>query len=321
MVINSDVQDLINYPGTVKRVTLDLTSIVPTGQEGDEKMTLLASTSAYSDVVDRTAIQSMYIMDSKVGWAKSSGFTGAGGRFTLDGTHYKLNVRMDTTVSGTAGGFYEIDLEQTGLPISGEEIAADIQTKLRAIECVVGDTGYQLAYLNCSVSFAGGRFIISSGTIGTSYTDVSRSSVDVQAGTTMDCSTVLGFDHQITSQEMDSVAITEALVTVNYTAGDATLTIGITSGVSTGDSLYITDGSNIDYFTVRGVADGVLDVPSTGTEGYIGITNDYLTADGSYIQVLKKQDPEPAANSYFDDVDGLLRYMNKCIINQIDFSG
>ena len=37
MAINLDVQDLVNYPGTVKRVTIDTEVVVPAGSDGDEK--------------------------------------------------------------------------------------------------------------------------------------------------------------------------------------------------------------------------------------------------------------------------------------------
>jgi hypothetical protein len=40
MAINVDTQDLVNYPGTVKRVTVDQEQVVPSGYEGDEQFML-----------------------------------------------------------------------------------------------------------------------------------------------------------------------------------------------------------------------------------------------------------------------------------------
>ena len=50
MAINNDVQDLDNFPGIVKRVTLDVSQVIPVGENGDEKMMMVASTSSYSDI-------------------------------------------------------------------------------------------------------------------------------------------------------------------------------------------------------------------------------------------------------------------------------
>ena len=49
MAINLDTQDLQNYPGTVKRVTVDQEQVVPYGFEGDEQFMLSFSTTAYRD--------------------------------------------------------------------------------------------------------------------------------------------------------------------------------------------------------------------------------------------------------------------------------
>ena len=100
-----------------------------------------------------------------------------------------------------------------------------------------------------------------------------------------------------------------------------TLYIGSNTGASIGDSLYITDGTNEDYFTAIDVTNGTdITVAVSGTNGFTGIKNSYLTADGTYIQVLHKQDPDVKPISYFEDMDATLRYMAKSLINQIDFS-
>ena len=80
MAITQEVQDLQNYPGNVKRITLDVDTLVPTGAEGDEKMMLVASTSAYSDNTVNTTIPTTYVSGAKIGWAKSSGLKGSAGK-------------------------------------------------------------------------------------------------------------------------------------------------------------------------------------------------------------------------------------------------
>jgi hypothetical protein len=325
MAINLDVQDLDNYPGTVKRVTLDMDSVVPTGTAGDEKNMLTASTSAYADVDTREAIQSLYIMGQQVGWTKSSGFEGLAGKFQLTSSNRRLGINMDATVSGTYSydtkGYYEITLEYEATPITGTAIATDIQAKIRAITCNSSDIGYQLAYRNAAVTFDGSKFHISSGTISTSYTGSFRSSAIVAPAQTEDCTSILGFNQQLTSEALSAITAVEAQVTDDYTAGTTPLKVSLNSGISTGDCFYITDGVNQEYCTALGVSGGDITVPVSGTNDFDGITNNYTTDSGSFIQVLKRQDPENSPNSYCTSIDELTRYMATNLINQIDFSG
>jgi hypothetical protein len=325
MAITQDVQDLNNYPGTIKRITLDVDTVVPTGAEGDEKMMLTASTTAYSDNDARTDIQTLYVAGAKIGWSKSNGLAGAAGKFAVTSTAYKLGISMDATVSGTyqhgGRGCYEIDLANNDTTlISGDDVAADMQAKIRAITCETADAGFQLAYTNCSVSFTGGKFVISSGSIANSYTDDDRSSVYVAPGQTMDVTQVLGFENQLTSEAIAGMSVAEAYITQDYTTDTATLYIGTGTGVATGDALYISDGTNWDYFTAVSVSGTQVTVATNGTNNFTGIANSYTVANGSYIQVLRKQDPDVKPNDYYADMDGLLRYMSKILVNQIDFS-
>lgn len=326
MAITLDVQDLDNFPGTIKRVTLDVDTIVPTGGEGDEKIMLKASTTAYSDNTARTAIQSIYAAGAKVGWAKSNGLAGSAGKFALTSSAYKLGICLDATVSGTylasTGKYcYEVSLAYNdSTPLSGESIAADMQEKIRSITVVSADTGYQLAYSNCSVSYTGGKFIIASGSVSNSYTNADRSSVHIAPGNTMDCSKILGLEHPLTSEYVAQQSVAEAYVATNYTAGTTPLVIGAGTGVAAGNALYITNGTDSDYFTALTVSGTSITVAVTATNGFNGITHNYTTASGSYVQVLKKQDPDVKPTSYFDDIDSVMRYMAKNIVNQIDFS-
>ena len=327
MAINLDVQDLENYPGNIKRVTLDVDTVVPTGTEGDEKMMMVGSTTAYSDIDKRTTIQSIYVLKGYVGWAKSSGLKGAAGKFALDANHCRLGISMDNTVSGTftyqGKSYYEIELDynSNSTPKSGEDIAEDMKKKIRAITCSEGDTGVQLAYKNCSVKFDNGKFYISSGTISNSYIGDIRSSVSVAPAPTNDCSAILGFDHPVTSEEMAGLSVSEANIISDYTADTPTLMIEDNTGAQSGDAMYITDGVNYDYFTAITVSGTTVTVPTMANNGFTGIKHNYTVTGGSYVQVLRKQDPDVQPNRYFDDVDGLMRYMTKCLINQIDFSG
>ena len=325
MAITQEVQDLNNYPGNVKTVTLDVDSVVPTGTEGDEKMMYTASTSAYSDNTARTAIQTLYVSGSKIGWAKSNGLAGAAGKFAVTSSSYKLGISLDATVSGTyqsgGRGCYEISLAfNDSTPTSGAAVAANFQEEIRKITCEADDAGYQLAYTNASVQFVDGKFMISSGAIAHSYTGADRTSVYVAAGPTMDVSAVLGFENQVTSEAIAGMSVAESYITQNYTTDTATLHINDGTGVQTGDALYISDGTESDYFTAILVSGTEITVATNGTNSYTGIANSYTTAAKSYVQILKMQDPDVNPNAYYDDADGLLRYMLKIMVNQIDFS-
>lgn len=318
MAIALDVMDLVNYPGTTKRVTIDTQTLVPVGVDGDEKYMLSASTSAYSDNGVRTPIQSLYVAGGKIGWSKSSGLKGTNGKFALSPSNTVLGVKMDATVSGTVGGFYYITLSNdNGVGKKGEDIAVDIQDRLRLIECNDVDAGFQLAYKNCSVRYMDNKFFIASGTIADSFTGPYRSSVLVGGTPPNDCAAMLGFDQQVTSERLEDVFILEAPITSNYTAGTTSLSVNLLTGVSVGDALCITDGVNIDYFIASNFTTGTVTVSS---DPVLGIANNYTVASGAYIQVLKKSDPDNRVDSFHRDTDELLRYMAKVMINQIDFS-
>ena len=324
MAINIDTQDLINYPGTVKRVTLDQESVVPSGQEGDEQYILSFSTSAYSDNTARTAIQDYYITYFNAGWAKSSGFVGSS--FALTASGNALEVKIDATTSGVASsGYYRIELDHnSGLPITGEVVAADMETKIRALADTFGtaDIGYKLAYMNASVEFTGGRFWIVSGSVGQYYSGTSRSSVKVRAATgtgvpaANDCSEILGFNITTDSESLASVDIKEALVTSTITGGvSTTLTINPAIGAATGDCIVITDGTNTDYTQLSNVNGA----GTTLTFSASTVSNSY-TANAAKIQILREQDPDAGPALWFDNVDKISRHGLKTIINQIDYS-
>ncbi len=324
MAINIDTQDLENYPGNVKRVTVDQDSIVPVGEEGDEKYVFKTSTTAYSDIANTTAIQDLYITDFRAGWCKSSGFAGSGGKFDLDATHYQLKVKMDATVSGSdMSGYYTIALDYNidETPVSGEVIAADMESKIRALTMETADSGFALAYLNCTVLFQNGKFWIIAGSIGRYYTGSNRTSARVAPADTNDCSVELGFDLTLNTETMSAIAVREAAIGANYITDTSPLTIDAGTGVVAGDCLMVTDGINIDYFpALAGTTDTSIVVPVSGTNGFVGIANSYTTTSGAVIQKLRRQDPEGEPRFYYTDIDSIVRFGIKTMVNQIDYS-
>jgi len=313
MALSIDTQDLINYPGTVKRVSVDMDSVVPVGYEGDEQFMLGVSTTAYSDNDLRTAIQDLYITYLKAGWCKSSGFAGSGGKFDVDSTHYKLQVKIDATVSGVANGYYEIELDYNidDTPISGEAIAEDMEAKIRAISLDTADTGFSLSYTNASVKFEDSKFWIVSGSTGNYFTGSNRSSVRVRAASSMSCDEELGFDQNINTEELAALSIKETILNSAYTAGNPTAVIGTGSGAVDDDCFMITDGTNTDFFQAATVSGTTITLAQT-------VGNSY--AAGSRIQILQEQDPDGEPLSYYSSVDEVVRFGIKTMISQIDYS-
>jgi len=322
MALNIDTQDLENYPGNNKRVTVDVASVVPTGYEGDEQIVLTISTTAYSDNTNRTAIQDLYITESKSGWVKSSGFMG--NKFALDDTHKELRIKLDNTVSGTSSyggywGYYTVVLDHDyGAYINGDAVADDMEAKIRAIptsgDWQTADEGYNLAYKNCSVEFSDGKFKIVSGSIGNYYTGTNKSAATVVSGSQNDCSDMLGFNLTLSSEDIANTTVREALVTVSYVSPATTLYIQTGTGVVAGQTMAVTDGTEVDYFMVDDViADSQLTVASGS------ITHNY-TASEAKVQLMKMQDPEGEPTSHYSSIDALGRYGIKHMVNQIDYS-
>jgi hypothetical protein len=316
MAITVNTQDLQNYPGINKTVTVDLTNIVPAGYEGDEQIVLVASTSAYSNATARTTIPNMYITEAKAGWIKSSGLKGS--VFTLSSSANTFRIKLDATVSGSDGaGHYTVALgHSNGANLSGDAVAIDMENKIRALSysMVTADVGFTMAYRNCSVEFNNGRFKIISGSISNSYNGDDRSSVVVTSGTSNDCYAMLGFDLPVSSETLSYTDIREALVTEPFTASGITLWIQTGTSAAIGDAMVVTDGTNLDYFIVDGVSGDAQLTVASGT-----IKHGYLQ-NKAKVQRLKIQDPENQPLSPFDSVDALARHALKNITSQIDYS-
>ncbi len=319
MAINIDTQDLVNYPGNVKRVVIDQTSVVPQGYEGDEQFMLNFSTSAYSDNVDRTRIQSAYVTSFKAGWCKSSGF--AGTKFALDSTHNSIEVKIDSTTSGIDSGYYRVVLEHNnGIPIDADVVAADMETKLRAIADNLGtaDVGYRMAFLNAVVQFIGSRFWIVSGSLSAYYSGANKSAVSVRSSLVNDCSAILGFDLPTTSEIVDSLSVKEALVLTTFSGSTATgtgqITINQNVGAAINDCMLITNGTYTEYFQITNVTNGTVIQFNSDS-----VSQDYL-ASRAKVQLLREQDPDADPTLWFDSIDKITRHGIKTMINQIDYS-
>lgn len=325
MALSLNTQDLENYPGITKKVTVDLSSVIPIGFEGDEQFTLSTSTTAYSDNVTRKAIQSLYITEMKAGWCKSSGFTGSSGKFYIDDTHKSLKVKLDTTVSGIDGtGYYTINLTPNDdmTPVDGEVLADELEQKIRGIADVIvpADTGFTLAYKNASVEYKNSKFWVVSGSVGKYYSGSNRSSVSIIAADTNDCTERLGFNLPTTSASLANVAVKETLLNSNYVSNTSTVSVNTGTGAQSGMAYMITDGTHTDYFTaLSGTTDSSIVVATTGTNGYVGISNSY-NANGAKLQLLKEQDPEGTPTSWYTSIDQLIRYGIKVMASQIDYS-
>jgi hypothetical protein len=324
MAISVTVYDF-DYPDYPKTITLDEKSVVPAGQEGDEKWVLSFITSSYSDNTNHTAIQDIYVQEIKGGWLKSSGFTGSGGgKFTIGVSSKKLKIKLDNSAGAAAGGgYYTVTLVE-GVNLTGDAIAADIETQIRALpddaSWVTADDGFKLAYMSCTVEYKEGRFWIISGSVSAYYTGTSRSSVKIAKVSADTCYETLGFNLSVDSESIAGVAVKEALVTSDYTTDNTPLAIAAGTGVVVGDALFITDGTNTDYFTaLSGTTDTSVVIPTSGVNSYVGITHSY-SQDVTKVQILREQDPEQVPVAYYDVVDSIVRWGIKSITNQIDFS-
>ena len=320
MAINVSTQDLENYPGNAKTVTIDINSLVPTGYDGDEQIVLRVYTNAYSDNENRTSIQDLYITEAKSGWIKSSGFKGS--VFKLDSDENTFKIALDTTISGWNGsGWYDIVLDHdNGSNIPGSDVASDMENKIRALPTGAqwneGDAGLVAAYENCDVEFGNGKFKIVSGSISDTYIGTDKSAVAVASGTTNDCLSLLGLDLTISSEDLAGVQVREAEVLVTVTSGTTLIETSGGTGAVVGDAMAIVDTEdNTEYFIVEGLNASGSDITVSST----AITGTY-EASKSKVQLLRMNDPDFEPTSVYDTVDAIARYGIEYMVNQIDYS-
>jgi hypothetical protein len=312
MATNVTVRDLENYPDNFKTVTVDQSTLVPVGARGDEKWVNSFTTTAYSDNTALTAIQDIYVQEFKAGWYKSSGLVS--GPFIIQSGRQWLGVQID------ANSTYYIQLDAG--TYGGDTLASTMEEKIRAIPTISGtwQTGDDtLAYKNAIVDYVNGKFVIVSGNVGESYTGTNKTSVTVTASGADTLFSYLSFKLGASSESLASNLPTQTLLGTTFTASGSTLVLVSDIGFAAGDSGYITDGVNTDYFTVISGSSLTWTVPTVGSNGFAGITHTY-TAGETKVMRLRLQDPDQEPTYYHNTVDSIVRWGIASLVNQIDFS-
>lgn len=304
MASNISVFDLDNYPSNPKTVSVDITEVVPYGNNGEDTWVFSATTTATAS--GGAAIQRIYIRNAKWGWAKSSGLKQ--GPYDVTNAQRHLKVSIDESI----GSGVEVALTANALPLSGSAVASDLQNKINATARTGGSKAGNLSYLNATVRYNSGFFEIISGTASDEYTGANRSSVSVADGTTTTgLAAELGFDISFGSETFASTQIKHTSLASPYTAPSTTLSIVDSGRLSSGDCIAIMDGTNTEYRGVTTAAGTVITLSS-------GFSNSYVA--GSLIQVLALQDPSGKPPAAYDTVDDLVKFAISSIANQIDFS-
>ena len=303
MATNINVFSLEDYPDNYKVVTLDHKQVVTVGMAGDESWVLSASTVATAS--GSASIQDIYINKFILGWTKSTAFNQ--GPYTVNATQKNLKVSINGSTAR------EISLTESVVPISGDDVASDMQNKINSMAAVGAAEAGNLAFKNAWVTFDDGRFIIQSGSPTSSYIGSNRSSVVVSAGSTNDVSVHLGFFAQVNSVDIGTTSVNETYLSwpVVSASGWTYLEVNDESAASAGDCVAITDGTNTEYRYVSSVTSGIININAA-------LTNNY--ASNSRVQTLRLQDPESQPVSVFESIDDVTRFAISSLVNQIDFS-
>lgn len=303
MAVSVTVFDLDNFPSNPKTVSVDLTELVPYGNSGEDTWVFSAITTATAS--GGASIQRLYLSNTKFGWAKSSGLPS--GSYTVSVGQKHLKVAVDEDISGAV----ELVLDTNALPLGGDAIALDIQTKLSATAQSGGAKAGNLSYLNAVCNYTNSVFEIISGTASSLYTGTNRSSVAVADGvSTTGLAAELGFDITFTSESLASTQVAQTSLAADYTSGTS-LTIVNSGAVSEGDCLAVTDGTNTEF---RGVESAVGVAVTLSS----GLANPYST--GALIQVLELQDPVGDPPPAYTNIDDYIKFSIASLVNQIDFS-
>lgn len=314
MATNVTVRDLENYPAISKTVSVDQTTIVPVGYDGDEQWVLSFRTTAYSNNTNRTAIQDIYVQETSCGWLKSSGLMGLTGYKTTSGSK-TLGVKIDNS-----SGWYYVQLEEN---LTGVNTIADaLEKAIQAIPTISGTwntSDDDLSYMNAMVEYKNNKFYIISGTFSEDYTGATRSSVKVTYSGSDTMYYDLGFNLGVDSESIAGLSMSEGYLLTNYTAGSANIYVSNAAACSSGVCIVITDGTNYDYSPVLAVSGTMLTVPTAGTNGFDGISHSY-TALLAKVQVMTYQDPDQVPITYHNTIDSVIKWGINSLINQIDFS-
>jgi len=307
MATNITVRDLDNYPDISKTITVDQTTLVPTGAADDEKWVLSFVTTAYSDNVNRTAIQGIYMQEVSTGWFKSSGLVSLGSNFIVSSGSKTLGLNIDNSSQ-----WYYIELDEETYTL--DALAEHMQGKIRAIP----DTGVwsssddSLSYKNAQVEF-NGKFKIISGTVSEFYTGSNRTSVEVTYSGSDTFYYDIGFDLGIGSYDVSLADIKESLVKANCGPTSTAIVIN-TMTVTSGDPIAIIDDTNTEYFIAQYGTTSTNIVIVSGT-----LVNSY-TANKAKVQRLRIQDSDQEPVNYHSTIDSAMRWGIMSVVNQIDFS-
>lgn len=300
MAINETIKDLINYPNKSKTVTLDIQKVIPVDNEGDEVYVISATPG--TGVTRSGGINPVFVRDFKAGFARSSGLKEP--PFTIASGNNAIRISLD-------GSAYQPIVLASGIGLSGDSIALDIQDKLEALGAYGQAQANNVAFLNATVEFKNNRFSILTGSVSNTYVGTGKSSVAVLDGLLSGGATTLGFDIPITSESIASQSPTQVYVSSPYVSG-TTLNISSSNGLSPGQAFMVTDGTSKEYFVAQSVGVGTLAISGAG------LANDY--AAGSLVQKIFERDPVSDVASPYTRADDIIKFALRAVANQIDFA-
>lgn len=303
MAIQETVKDIELNPSVSLTATLDMNKVVLVDSEGDEKYVLTCVTAATA--AGGASISDIYIRDFKMGYSKSSGFKNP--PFTITATNNTLQISID-------GSTYRSITLDSGTGLNGDDIAADLQSKISALAAASGLEEGNLSFLNCTVVFEDGRLVIMSGSLSNTYTGIGKSSVSVIAGATNSAAVTLGFNIPTESEALSSKKAAESTLASSFTASGTTLLLNSVEDMNAKEAYTITDGTNREYFIVDTVTSGGAQL--TVASG--SIENSY--ASGAIVQRIFERDSSADLASPLEDVDAIYRFGLKSLANQMDFS-
>ncbi len=308
MAISELLRNLESYPSKTKTVVLDLQKVIPIDNNGDEIYVISATPSPTTMVgIGGGSINPVFIREFKSGYCKSSGFKNP--PYTVTSGNSKLRVSID------GSSYYEITLS-SGSGLTGEDVARDLQTQITAIGGDGASEEGNAAFLNTSVKYENGRFVVIAGSVSNTFTGVGKSSVQILPGTSGDASATLGFDIPVVSELIASSTATETVLVSGYTANTGnTLVVDSVQDLSTGMAFTISDGTNREYFVASGIVGNSIYFSSATVSG---LSNSY--AIGSIIQKIFERDADSDLASPHVDIDAIVRFALQGIGSQIDFS-
>lgn len=299
------LRDLIFNPGVSKTASVDLTELVPSGNDGDEKWVTVVSTTAKD--FNAASIQNIYGNCMKRGFSKSSGFLK--GPYTVASPNNVLSLVID-------GVSANVTLEE-GINLTGTAVASDIEDKIIAVGDGGGAQEGNLSFLAANCSFTDGVFKIESGTLSDKYTGTSRTSVEVASSGTVN--STLGFNLPTESSILTGRVIPESALATTFVASGTSVVVSSAVQMEANRAYVITDGTNTDYFIATVVVSGT----NTLTVAAGAIPHGYTVVSGTAnvkVQMLAINDPDPEPKSPLVDLDAVVRFCISSIQRQIDFS-